>query len=150
IGIAKQGYLVDAIDPVQTMIESTRSLARQAGLDQRVRTNLGDVHALSFPTGKFALILAVGVLPWLPLIEQPVREMCRVLRPGGHLIVTVDNRWALRWLLEPQTSPLLTSAKRMLRRVIPRPEPSEPRVQSFLTSIWDFDALLNAAGLEKL
>jgi len=150
IGIAKRGYLVEAIDPVQTMIESTRNLARRAGLDHRVRTNLGDIHGLSFPTNTFALILAIGVLPWLPSIEQPVREMCRALRPGGHLIVTLDNRWALRWLLEPRTSPLLTSAKRMIRKVIPRTDLSEPRVLSFLTSTWDFDALLNATGLKKL
>ena len=150
IGVAKRGYLVDAIDPAPTMLESTRNLAKQAGLDHQVKTNLGDVRALSFPTGTFALILAVGVLPWLPSIERPVREMCRVLRPGGYLIVTVDNRWALRWLLEPHTSPLLRSAKRMVRRVIPRPKLSEPKVQSFLTSISNFDALLNATGLEKL
>src|SRR5262249_37036596 len=116
----------------------------------QVKTNLGDVHALSFPAGTFALILAIGVLPWLPSSDQPLLEMCRVLRPGGYLIITVDNRWALRWLLEPHTSPLLTPAKRMVRRVIPRPKPTDPRVQSFLTSISNFDALLDATGLEKL
>jgi SAM-dependent methyltransferase len=150
VGIAKRGYLVEAIDPVQTMIESTRNLARQAGLDHRVRTNLGDVHALCFPSGTFALILAVGVLPWLSSIEQPLREMCRVLRPGGYLIVTVDNRWALRWVFEPQTSPLLTSTKKIIRSIIRRPDLRQRRVQSVLTSIWNFDALLDAAGLEKL
>jgi SAM-dependent methyltransferase len=149
VDIAKRGYLVDAIDPVQTMVESTRNLAKQAGLDDRVKTNLADVHALSFPSDTFGLVLAIGVLPWLPSIEQPVREMWRVLRPGGHLIVTIDNRWALRWLLEPQTSPLLTSAKRILRRWIPRRR-IKPVVQPSLTSIWALDALLNATGFEKL
>jgi ubiquinone/menaquinone biosynthesis C-methylase UbiE len=149
VNIAKRGYFVDAIDPVETMIESTRNLAKQAGLDGSVRTNLGDVHALSFPSDTFALVLAIGVLPWLPSIEQPMREMWRVLRPKGHLIVAVDNRWALRWVLEPQTSPLLRPLKTIVRRWIPRRRP-KPTVQPSLTSIWAFDALLDATGFEKL
>jgi SAM-dependent methyltransferase len=150
IGIAKRGYFVEAIDPVQTMVDSTRDLAKQADVDGRVRTNLGDVHALRYATGTFALVVALGVLPWLPSIEQPVREMCRVLEPGGHLIATIDNRWALRWLLEPRTSSLLMPAKKVIRKLIPRSGVRGPQLQSFLTSIWRFDALLNANGLEKL
>ena len=64
------------------MVDSTEERVNRAGQEQRVRTGQGDVHSLCFPNETFDLVLAIGVLPWLPSIEQPLREMARVLKPG--------------------------------------------------------------------
>ena len=147
--LARRGYMVEAVDPVEEMVESTHKLAVEAGLEHRLNSRKGDIHGLPFPDGTFALVLAIGVLPWLPSIECPVREMCRVLRPGGYLITTVDNRWAVRWVLEPRTSPLLRPARDLVKRVMWSAR-REPAVQARGASMGELDAVIRASGMEKV
>jgi ubiquinone/menaquinone biosynthesis C-methylase UbiE len=144
--LAKMGHLVDAIDPVQTMVDATRERARRGGQEGRVRSYLGDVNALGFRNETFGLVLAVGVLSWLSSIEQPLQEMYRVLRPGGYLIITVDNRWALKQVLEPLSNPILGPAMELARRLLQR----GPKVRAHAIPLRHCDALLNAIGFEKV
>jgi ubiquinone/menaquinone biosynthesis C-methylase UbiE len=148
IGLAKMGYVVDAVDPVQAMVDATCERASRAGQERRVRGGLGDVHALCFPNETFGLVLAIGVLPWLSSPEQPLQEMCRVLRRGGYLIVTADNSWGLRNLLEPLTNPVLQPAVEPARRLLHRRR--RPRAPGYRISVRHCDALLDASGLEKV
>jgi ubiquinone/menaquinone biosynthesis C-methylase UbiE len=148
LGLAKMGYAVDAVDPVQAMVEATRKRAGRAGLDQYVRSSLGDVHALGFPNEAFDLVLALGVLPWLPSLEQPLREMCRVLRQRGYLIVTADNSWGLRNFLEPLTNPIFRSTKELARRLLRGSR--QRRARGHRISLRQCDVLLETSGLEKM
>jgi ubiquinone/menaquinone biosynthesis C-methylase UbiE len=150
VALARQGYDVDAVDAVQTMVDSTRDLVAKAGVEERVRISRGDVHTLPFPEETFDLVVAMGVLPWLPSMEEPVREMCRVLRPGGYLIITVDNRWGLRQFLDPLANPLLRPVKEATKAVLRWSNQLKERPRPRRTSIWGCDALLDAEGLEKL
>lgn len=146
LALAKMGYTVDAIDPVQAMVDATRERARQGGQERRVRSTLGDVRALCFPDETFGLVVAIGVLDWLSSVEQPLQEMCRVLRPGGHLIVTVGNRWGLRQFLQPLSNPILRPAKEFVRQLLRR----GPRAHLHPISLRHCDALLDASGFEKV
>jgi ubiquinone/menaquinone biosynthesis C-methylase UbiE len=152
VALAKVGYKIDAIDPIQVMVDATRDRAVKANVECAVTCTLGDVNALSFPDETFGLVVALGVLPWLPSIEKPMNEMCRVLRAEGYLIVSVGNRWELPQFLDPLANPLLGPprelAKRVLRAVLRRDQLPKPRWR--LTSIREWDALLEANRLEKL
>jgi ubiquinone/menaquinone biosynthesis C-methylase UbiE len=152
VALAKLGYAVDAIDAVQVMVDATRDRAVKARLESTVSCNLGDVRALSFPDETFGLVVALGVLPWLPSNEKPMNEMSRVLRPHGYLIMSVGNRWGLPQLLDPFANPYLRPArqlaKKFVRRVLRRGQFPRPRWRP--TSIRDCDALLAANRLEKL
>jgi SAM-dependent methyltransferase len=67
--------------------------------------------------------VALGLLPWLHDPARAVRELARVLRPGGWLIATADNRVRLNFLTEPRESPLLAPlkvARRAGRRALGR------------------------------
>lgn len=150
VALAQRGYAVDAIDPVQAMVDSTRDRVTRAGLERRVRVGLGDIYSLPFRDETFAIAIALGVLPWLPSIEKPLREAARVLQQVGHLIVSVDNRWGLRWFLEPLTNPLLRPAKEVARRVMVRFGREKPIARSHFTSIRELDALLIATGFDKV
>ncbi|MGY6501956.1 MAG: class I SAM-dependent methyltransferase [Acidimicrobiales bacterium] len=55
----------------------------------------GDAHHLPFPDGAFDRIIASEVLEHLPDDAAALRELARVLRPGGTLAVTVPA-----WLAE--------------------------------------------------
>jgi len=68
---------------------------------------LGDVHRLQFRDGDFQLVIALGVLPWLHSPQVALREIKRVLKPGGYALMTVDNAWRLSYLLEPTQCPPL-------------------------------------------
>jgi ubiquinone/menaquinone biosynthesis C-methylase UbiE len=147
VTIAQLGYLVEAIDVADAMVQSTRACAAQAAMSQRVTASCGDIHHLDFPDETFSVVLALGVLPWLPSAWEPVAEMVRVLCPGGYLITNVDNQWRLNRLLDP-----LTLAHRMaidpLRRWHLLAPSKAPRTK--FTSPGAFDALLKQVGFEKL
>jgi len=51
-----------------------------------------DMRELRFPDGTFDRVYCISVLEHVPAEDQPrtVREMARVLRPGGRLYLTVD------------------------------------------------------------
>jgi ubiquinone/menaquinone biosynthesis C-methylase UbiE len=107
LSLAQRGYDVTAFDSVSTMLDLTRQAARDFGLQIQVRTALGDVHRLQFRDGEFQLVIALGVLPWLHSPQVAIREIKRVLKPGGYAVMTVDNAWRLSYVLEPTQCPPL-------------------------------------------
>ncbi len=152
VALAQRGYVVEAVDTVNAMIDLTRQHAVEAGVGHRVRTSLGDVHHLAFPDCLFSLVLAMGVAPWLHLLNQATQEMARVLKPGGCLILTTDNRWCLNHVLDPRCFPALAPARWKVRDVLERLglcKPA-PRPRPHMYSIRQFDALLSMVGLHKL
>jgi len=68
--------------------------ARMKGHPQGSRCTLsvGDAEALAFPDASFDAVVALGLLEYLPSYERALREMCRVLRPGGIAVLAVPNR----------------------------------------------------------
>jgi SAM-dependent methyltransferase len=53
------------------------------------------VRALPFADGSFDMVLAVTVLCFVDDAARGVREMARVLRPGGRLVIGELGRWNL-------------------------------------------------------
>lgn len=142
-GLAGTGFTVEAVDPVPAMVAATEERARRGGWQDRVHVGRGDVTNLAFANGSFALVTAVGLLPWLAAPSRALQEMSRVLQPGGHLICTIDNRWALRNLVEPLANPLLQPMKQLVRALLLR----HPRARSYRMAQRQCRALLAAAGL---
>jgi ubiquinone/menaquinone biosynthesis C-methylase UbiE len=153
VALARRGYLVQAIDSVEGMIDSTQELAAQAGVRSSISLGLGDAHNLGFPEGTFGLVLAIGVIPYLYFPQRALSEMARVLKPGGFLVVTAGNPWRLNHVLDPWTCPLLQPAKKvatvMFRRF--RKSRSVPQeVPLRFDSVGNFSRWLSAAGLTKI
>lgn len=146
-GLAARGIAVDSMDSVQEMIDATRARAAAAGAASRVTTRIGDIHAIPFPDETFDLVVALGVLPWLPGIDEPLRQMTRVLRPGGHMIVTMDTLWQLRQLFDPVLNPLMGGPRKLAARLLGRPQGG---VRSHVTTINAFQRALESQGLEPL
>ena len=55
----------------------------------------GRVERLPFPDAAFDVVTAVTVLCFVPNAAGAVREMARVLRPGGRLVLGELGRWSL-------------------------------------------------------
>jgi ubiquinone/menaquinone biosynthesis C-methylase UbiE len=148
VALAERGYSVEAIDTVQTMIERTNARAIKAQQQANVRASLGDVRSISFPDHTFDFLVALGVLPWLHSIDQALLEMLRVLRPGGYLVVTMDNRWSLARVVDPLRNPLLNPVKELAWRILQRFGRMRVAVRPCQMSVRKFDAKLRAAGFE--
>jgi ubiquinone/menaquinone biosynthesis C-methylase UbiE len=112
VALAGRGLRVEAVDASQAMVEATAERARESGFEQQIGTGLADVHALPFESSRFDLVVAVGVIPWLHSPEEAIREMARVLRPGGQLILTADNRARLSSFTDPRAMLALSPLKR--------------------------------------
>jgi ubiquinone/menaquinone biosynthesis C-methylase UbiE len=153
VALARRGYVVEAMDLADAMLQLTRKAADAAGVGHLVKTSIGDVHRLCFPSHAFAAVLAIGVVPWLHSPQTAIAEMARVLKPQGQLLVTADNRWRLNHVLDPSLSPLPATARRGVQALLcrfvrqqPRPVQQLPR----LDSIPEFDGWLSTAGLTKV
>jgi 2-polyprenyl-6-hydroxyphenyl methylase/3-demethylubiquinone-9 3-methyltransferase len=145
VALARLGYLVDAVDTVPAMLDSTREHAARAGVEELITPRLADVHRLPFGSDAFSAVLALGVIPWLPRTAPAVEEMARVLAPGGSLIVTADQRWGISRVLDPLTNPMAQPLKRIARRLLAR----TAKVQARMTTIDELENAIAASGLEK-
>lgn len=116
LALAERGLAVTATDSSQEMVDLVARQARERGTPG-VSVQRADAHALPFADGEFQLVTALGLIPWLHDAAGAVRELARVLAPGGWMIVTADNRSRLNFVLEPRENPLLTPV-RLVRDVI--------------------------------
>jgi ubiquinone/menaquinone biosynthesis C-methylase UbiE len=104
-------FMVEAVDTVQDMLETTRRRANAAKVQHRLNVRLADANQLNYESASFDLVTAIGVLPWVREITAPLKEFARVLRPGGYLIASIDNMLALNRLLDPMLHPMLQPLK---------------------------------------
>lgn len=111
LALAERGFMVEAIDAVAEMVEVARGNTAGRALSGQLALEVGDVYALRFEDASFDLVLAVGVLSWLEHVPAAIEEMARVVRPGGHLLLTCGNWAGLANQLDPVISPLLTPVK---------------------------------------
>ena len=117
VELARRGHQVYASDRSPAMLRHTQEHAQTSGVGGLVTPILGDAQRLMFPTGVFDLVLALGVLSWLPEPNLAIKEMARVTRPGGHVLVTSLNSLDLARLLDPLRTPLFAPAKSAARLV---------------------------------
>jgi SAM-dependent methyltransferase len=145
--LARRGFFVDAVDTSAKMVDLTLCRARGEGLHSHVRGSVSDIHALPFSDLAFDLVLVVGVSEWLASLEQPLREVARVLRPGGHLVLTADNSWALSCLIDPLHNPLVVPIKRALGAALRRVWPARRPLRTYARASTTLEAALLRAGL---
>jgi ubiquinone/menaquinone biosynthesis C-methylase UbiE len=73
------------IDMTPAMVERAREAARQAGLADRVEIHPGLYERLPVPDASVDILISNGVLNLAPDKRAVLREVRRVLKPGGRL-----------------------------------------------------------------
>jgi SAM-dependent methyltransferase len=78
--------------PITIGMDITEANARRARNSGVYRLTLvGDVRRLPFRSGVFSTIFSNGALEHVPGVEDGMREIARVVRPGGRLAMTVPG-----------------------------------------------------------
>ncbi len=94
------GLHLTGIDLSAQMLAEARRLAAEAGLGARVSFKTGDVEALPFPDESLDLVVSTLSLHHWSNPTQALREVNRVLRPGGAYVIADLRRdlGLLPWL----------------------------------------------------
>ncbi len=112
--VAALGWRYTGVDASEAMVRTARA---RLGNHDGVRLAVADVADLPFPDDSFDAVVCIGVLDRVS--EQPaaVRELLRVLRPGGGAVVSFPNGLSpyARWNSDV-FRPLVARAKRSAAR----------------------------------
>jgi SAM-dependent methyltransferase len=85
IPAAQAGARVTALDLAPSLLEIGRRRARNAGVD--IDWVEGDAEALPFDDESFDVALSVVGVQFAPRHELAARELARVVRPGGRIVL---------------------------------------------------------------
>jgi ubiquinone biosynthesis O-methyltransferase len=109
--IANRGYEISGIDYSYNMVKKAKDICK-------VNTNFsihflqGDVESLPFKDSVFDAVLCLGVITYLKSEQKALREISRILKPGGTMILSILNKFSLAKCLD-----MSIVVKRRLQRV---------------------------------
>jgi ubiquinone/menaquinone biosynthesis C-methylase UbiE len=92
-------FRVYGIDLSEDMIRLAREHTKREQLTEQVQFDIGNIEHLPYPDHTFDLIVSTISLHHWSELEQPLRELYRVLRPGGRLWI-YDARFITVQMLE--------------------------------------------------
>jgi ubiquinone/menaquinone biosynthesis C-methylase UbiE len=78
---------VTAVDLADHMLQLGAENVGKAGLESRIRLKLADAKRLPFPDAAFRAVISNSIVHHIPTPVDVLREMLRVLAPGGPVFV---------------------------------------------------------------
>jgi SAM-dependent methyltransferase len=116
--LVRQGCRVHGVDLAPEMIAECR---RAFGHLDAATFTVGRIEALDFPAGAFDAVICMGVVEYIDDDAAAVREMARVLKPGGIALISLPNVWSpfrlwRRFLFRPLAAALRAVAGKPPRR----------------------------------
>jgi ubiquinone/menaquinone biosynthesis C-methylase UbiE len=135
IYLAEHGKQVSAMDDNEKMlvVAKRKSLARRLSIDFR----LENISKLSFEDSSFDLAICALAFSHVKELDLPCRELFRVLKRGGHLIVS-DLHPQIQATMGPEHKELIEGEERFFPTY-------HPHVDDYLTAVKQAGAELIAA-----
>lgn len=99
IQLAKMGYQLTVIDSSQEMLDIIATKASEE--DVGIECLCQDAAHLNFANDSFDMVFALRFLWHYKEYDHFLKEMVRVLKPGGVLLVDFHNIYSLRLLIHP-------------------------------------------------
>jgi SAM-dependent methyltransferase len=87
------GWLLDEVSPREGY---ACDIVEQAKVRAKWKFEIQDVRFLSYPDEFFDVVAACLVLMWFDELELAVRQMHRVIKPGGKLVVALVHPYFYR------------------------------------------------------
>jgi ubiquinone/menaquinone biosynthesis C-methylase UbiE len=108
---AEAGARVTGVDLTEWAVETTRRRLGAFGLEADVRQ--ADAEALPFDDESFDLVFSWGVIHHSSNMDQALRELVRVTRRGGQVVLMVYHRRSLFFLVYRGFQTFLPLARRL-------------------------------------
>jgi ubiquinone biosynthesis O-methyltransferase len=90
--LAERGAAVTGIDASSAMIDAARTRARRHNAE--IDFQVAQAEQLPFPSEQFDVVTAITILCFADDPAPVLREIARVLRPGGRLVIGELGRWS--------------------------------------------------------
>lgn len=101
---------VAGIDYSEAMIALARRTLEESG-HKNWELGTADAASLPFQSGSFDTVIAMGLLDYVPDVPAVLAECVRVLKPGGHVVLSIPKTPSL-------FSPLRTSFGNLAKRTL--------------------------------
>jgi 2-polyprenyl-6-hydroxyphenyl methylase / 3-demethylubiquinone-9 3-methyltransferase len=103
--LARRQAIMLGLEPSQAALQIARAHAQRSGLGHVIYYQQGFAEAQPFADGSFSVVVCLDVLEHVQDLEATIREIARVLAPGGVFVFDTINRTllariALIWLGE--------------------------------------------------
>lgn len=99
IRLAKRGFLVQAVDFSENILEKAKANVRAKAVETRIIIQREDILSFSFKDETFDYVLCWGVLMHIPDLEKAISELTRILKPGGTLVISEANMYSLQAII---------------------------------------------------
>jgi len=93
VELRRQGAIVTGIDASPEMIQAAKARAQREGVE--VKFQVGSAEAIPFAAEQFDAVVAVTILCFVADAGPVFREIARVLRPRGQLVIGELGKWSL-------------------------------------------------------
>jgi len=103
-----KNHEVTALEPTPERLAFVQAAATQEQVADRMHFVQADFFDLEFEPSSFDLICSIGVFEWVPKFRpgEPAKVQAEflsriraLLKPGGHLVIGIENRLGLKYLL---------------------------------------------------
>lgn len=90
--LAQRKAITFGIEPSLGALETARAHAIQSGLGHNIYYQQGYAESLPYADGSFSIIICLDVLEHVQNLAQTIKEIARVLAPGGVFVFDTINR----------------------------------------------------------
>ena len=92
--LRRRGIQCTGLDLTQDMLEHARERLRAMNLDDS-DLHQGNCCHTPFPDASFDIVVCLGVVSYVEHYEDALAEIQRLLKPGGHALISLRNRFNL-------------------------------------------------------
>jgi len=152
VDLLKRGYKVCGADISMEMLNIARKNIRTQNLVNSHQLVQSSIEYLPFRDSSFDAVICAGVIEYLDADDRALKELNRVLKPSGILIITVRNALCPMRILDkgldflwsqPRISKLLTHLKSLITKI----QVQERKTVEYRKHIpWKLDKFLQKLG----
>lgn len=145
--LAAHANKVMALDYSTDILSYARFMAEKRGLNN-VEFIQGSINSLPFEDGAFNLVACMSVLEHFKNPEEPLRELKRILAPGGLLMVGYPTETPLFRFLHGKASRIMPK-RRKIREIFNQAKPGEEFAAPHMTDAKTIARAIDNVGFYK-